>query len=152
LGRRPGGGRRVPVLLQSDQTECGAACLAMVLTFFGHHITVSACRERCGVGRDGLTARNIADAARQLGLRTRALSVEPAQLAQVPLPAVAHWQFNHFLVVERWSPDRVDVVDPAHGRRQLSAAEFDDGFTGVVLTLEPGIAFARRAAERAGWV
>jgi ATP-binding cassette subfamily B protein len=148
LGRR----ERVPVLLQSDATECGAACLAMILSYFGRQTPVAACRARCGVGRDGLTARVVADAGRQFGLRVRALSLEPSDLPQVPLPAIAHWQFNHFIVVERWSPDGVDIVDPAFGRRRLTAAEFDLGFTGVLLTLEPGVDFERRASAGPAWL
>ena len=85
-----------------------------------------------------LTARDISQAGRNLGLRVRAFSMEPSSLAEVPLPAIIHWNFNHFLVIERWSPESVKVVDPAVGRRRLSAEEFNAGFTGVVLTMEPG--------------
>src|SRR5205823_5241710 len=64
----------------------------------------------------------------------------------VTLPAIIHWEFNHFLVVERWSPKFVEVVDPASGRRRIPAAEFEAGFTGVVLMLEPGAQFDRQTA------
>lgn len=125
--------RRVPVVLQMNSVECGAACLAMVLGYFGRRTPIAECRERCGIGRDGVTAQTIVRAARSYGLRVRALSVEPADFTYVPLPAIVHWNFNHFVVVERWSPARVDIVDPAGGRCRLTPDEFDAGFTGVVL-------------------
>jgi len=133
--------RRVPVLLQLNSVECGAACLAMILNYYGRKTRVAECRETCGVGRDGVSAQTIAKAARSFGLRVRSFSLEPADFGQLQLPAIVHWEFDHFVVVERWSPKHVEIVDPAVGRRRLSAAEFEAGFTGVVLTLEPGIQF-----------
>ncbi len=134
--------RRVPVLLQMSIVECGAACLAMILSYYGRATTVAEIRERCGVGRDGLSALNLVKAARSYGLRVRAVSLEENDFRFVTLPAIVHWEFNHFIVVERWTPEAVDVVDPALGRRRLSAKAFDEGFTGVVLMLEPGPQFA----------
>ena len=144
--------RRVPVVLQLNSVECGAACLAMVLGYFGRRTPISECRELCDIGRDGVTAQTIASAARSYGLRVRAFSIEPADFNYAPLPAIAHWNFNHFVVVERWSPERVDIIDPAAGRRRLSSDEFDAGFTGVVLTLEPGVQFERHhRASKPSW-
>ena len=144
--------RRVPVLLQLSAVECRAACLAMVLSYYGRNTAVSENRERCSIGRDGATARTIAQAARSYGLRVRAYSGEPVDFKYVSLPAIVHWNFNHFVVVERWSLHRVDIVDPAGGRRRLTPAEFDDGFTGVILTFEPGIHFERRRnSQRPAW-
>jgi len=136
LRRRP-----VPAMLQLNGVECGAACLAMILNYYGRKTRVAECREICGVGRDGVSAQTIARAARSYGLRVTAFSLEPADFEHVRLPAIAHWEFNHFVVVERWSPKQVQVVDPAVGRRRLTAAEFEAGLTGVVLALEPGIRF-----------
>jgi ABC-type bacteriocin/lantibiotic exporter with double-glycine peptidase domain len=127
-----------------DASECGAACLTMILNYYGRKTTLSETRDRCGVGRDGLTALAIVEAARSFGLRTRAISFKDNDFKFVKLPAIVHWEFKHFLVVERWSPNQVDVVDPACGRRRLSAREFDAGFTGVVIMLEPGTQFERR--------
>jgi ATP-binding cassette, subfamily B, bacterial len=136
--------QRVPVVLQMNGVECGAACLAMILGYFGRKTPISECRERCDIGRDGVTAQTIASAARGYGLRVRAFSIELADFNQVTLPAIVHWNFNHFVVVERWSPESVEIVDPAGGRRRLTADEFDAGFTGVVLMLEPGVQFEQR--------
>src|SRR5579875_2434791 len=93
--------RRVPVLLQMSIVECGAACLAMILSYYGRATTVAELRERCGVGRDGLSALNLVKAARSYGLRVRAVSLEENDLRFVTLPAIVHWEFNHFIVVER---------------------------------------------------
>ena len=139
--------KRVPVILQMTPHECGAACLAMVLSYHGRMMTLSECRLHLRSGRDGLSARAIAQAARDLGLRVRALSLEPESLAQVHGPAIVHWNFEHFLVLERWSPHAVEVVDPAVGRRKLTNEEFNAGFTGVVLTLEPGADFQPQEAQ-----
>ena len=133
--------RRVPVVIQMNNVECGAACLAMVLGYFGRKTPVSECRDRCDIGRDGVTAQTITAAARSFGLRVRAFSIEPADFNNVQLPAIAHWNFNHFVVVERWSPESVDIIDPAVGRRRLTPDEFDAGFTGVVLMMEPGVQY-----------
>lgn len=140
-GRR----RRVPVRLQLTAVECGAACLAMILSYHGRQTRVVECREWLGIGRDGVTAETLARAARAQGLRVKAYTVaELADMRYVPLPAIAHWEFEHFVVIERWSPKSVEIIDPAHGRRQLTAEQFAAGFTGVVLTCEPGVHFARR--------
>jgi ATP-binding cassette subfamily B protein len=144
--------RRVPILTQLTPVECGAACLAMILTYYGRRTTVTECREHCDAGRDGLTAASIAEAGRRFGMRVRGFSVDLQDFQCIQLPAIAHWNFNHFVVVERWSPTGAEIVDPAVGRRLLSAAEFDQGFTGVVLTFEPGAHFERRRATPSVWL
>jgi ATP-binding cassette subfamily B protein len=133
--------RRVPVVRQMSLVECGAACLAMILSYYGHRTTISEVRERCGVGRDGLSALSIVKSARKYGMRVRAVSLEENDFRFVTLPAIVHWEFNHFMVIERWSPKSVEMVDPAYGRKRVSAKEFDKGFTGVVIMLEPGAQF-----------
>src|SRR5262245_7361373 len=103
------GARRVPVVLQMSAVECGAACLAMILTYYGRKTGPSECRECCGTGRDGATALAIAEAARGFGLRVKGYSVGLADFNLVRLPAIVHWNFNHFVVVERWSRKRIEV-------------------------------------------
>src|SRR5262249_19008549 len=92
----------VPTIHQMSIVECGAACLAMVLSYYGHKTTISDVRERCGVGRDGLSALSLVTSARKYGMRVRAVSLELNDFRFVTLPAIAHWEFNHFIVVERW--------------------------------------------------
>lgn len=140
--------RRVPTLLQMNATECGAACLAMVLNYYRRRISIAEVSEHCQVGRDGLSALNIVQAARDYGLRVRAVTLQENNFRRISLPAIAHWEFNHFIVIERWSPNGVDVVDPALGSRHLRSNEFNDGFTGVVIMLEPGEHFQRAAGKK----
>ena len=141
--------RRVPVLTQMTAVECGAACLAMLLSYYGRKTSVSEVRDRCHVGRDGLSALDIVKAARSYGLRVRAVSLQENDLRRVSLPAVIHWEFAHFMIVERCSAAWVEVVDPAIGRRRLSTEEFWNGFTGIAIMLEPGVQFDRTSGYRA---
>lgn len=142
--RRP----RLPVIHQMSALECGAACLSMILSYHGRKTKVADCRNDLDVGRDGLSALTIAKAARNHGLRVSAYSINPQDFKFVQLPAIVHWNFNHFVVLEKWSPGKVVVVDPAVGRLSLTAAEFDAGFTGVVLMFEPGVHFERTSTPK----
>jgi ABC-type bacteriocin/lantibiotic exporter with double-glycine peptidase domain len=139
--------RRVPQTFQMEGTECGAACLTMILNYYGRKTTLSEVRERCGVGRDGLSAQAIVKTARLYGLRVKALSLRDNlnDFRYVKLPAIIHWEFQHFMVAERWRPTRVDVVDPALGRRSISMGELNENFTGVILQMEPGVQFSRES-------
>jgi ATP-binding cassette, subfamily B, bacterial len=129
-----------------SEVECGLACLTMLLHYYGCKAPLSELRTRAGVGREGLSALDIARTARHYGMRVRALSLQHSDFQFLKLPAIVHWEFNHFLVLERWSRRGAEVVDPAGGRDRLTPAEFDAGFTGVVIVLEPGAAFHRRRA------
>lgn len=133
--------RKVPELLQLNAVECGAACLAMILSYYGRKTGISEIRKNTVIGRDGLSALSIVQAARRYGLKVRTISLEATDFRFVSLPAIVYWEFNHFLVVERYSLSFIDVVDPAVGRRRLTFQEFDAGFTGIVMMLEPGMEF-----------
>jgi ATP-binding cassette subfamily B protein len=139
--------RKVPPVLQLTAVECGAACLAMILSYYGRQTRVAEIRDGYGIGRDGLSALDIIKAARHYGMRGRAISIRGQidDLRFVSFPAIVYWEFNHFMVIERWSAKYVDVIDPAVGRKRLSREEFELGFTGVVIILEPGEQFDRHA-------
>jgi ATP-binding cassette, subfamily B, bacterial len=141
-GRR----RRVPVINQLSNSECGAACLAMILGYHGRRTTISECRAYCEGGRDGVSAQAIASAAQHFGLLVKAYALEPDDLESITLPAIVHWGFNHFVVVEKKSPGKVSIVDPAFGRQHVTAQTFDENFTGVALTFERGPLFNRAGA------
>lgn len=144
--------RRVPVQCQMSEVECGAACLSMILSYYGRQTRVAELREQFSNGRDGVSALAIARVAKAHGLRVKAYSLSAADLKFIPLPAIVHWQFNHFVVVEQHSPRGVEIVDPAVGRRRIAIEEFEAAFTGVLLMLEPGPHFQRsRAAARPAW-
>jgi len=127
-----------------EAAECGAAALTMVLAYHGHHAPLSEVRQRCGVSRDGSNAKNIVAAARTYGLKPVARRVDPPDLANCRGPAILHWEMNHFVVLERWTPARAYLVDPAVGRRVIGSAEFDGSFTGILLEFSPGESFVLR--------
>lgn len=125
-------------VLQMEATECGAACLTMVLSAHGREIPLEDARERCGTSRDGVDAAALARAGESYGLRVKAVRREPDTLAELPLPAVLHWNFNHFVVLEAVHGDRYVLRDPAVGRRVVDRAEMDRSLTGLVLVMVPG--------------
>lgn len=144
--------RRTRTVRQMQAAECGAAALAMVLDYHGRRVPLEELREPCRVSRDGANAASIVSAARRYGLTARGVRAEPDKLRAMPKPAIAFWNFHHFLVVEavreRNGRTRVLVNDPATGPGALDWEEFLRGFTGVVLTFEPGPGFRRDAGAR----
>jgi ATP-binding cassette, subfamily B, bacterial len=131
----------VPIVMQMTAVDCGVACLAMVLRHHGRDVTLSECHRRAGVGRDGTTLRTLVRTARSYGLQVTALHVEPSGLGRLALPAIAHWEDAHYVVLEKLSEGRASIVDPAVGRRSLGGDELAEGLTGAVLELAPGADF-----------
>ncbi len=134
----------VPSVLQIEAVECGAACLSMVLGYWGCHVPLEEVRIRAGVTRDGSNAAKMLEAARSYGLETAAFRRDPGQLAELGFPQILFWEFNHFVVLEGIRGKRFFINDPAVGRRQLSAEEFSHAFTGVTMAFEPGEHFRRQ--------
>jgi ABC-type bacteriocin/lantibiotic exporter with double-glycine peptidase domain len=112
----------------------------MILRHHGCLTDVREVRRRFGISRNGTTALTMIHVGRQYGLTARAFSLTPRDLARLP-PSVVHWEFNHFVVLQNWSPGGVEIVDPAVGRRRMTCEEFSAGFTGVVILFEPGAGF-----------
>lgn len=139
---------RVPQVHADSQVECAAASLVMVLGHHGRETSVAEAHERCQVGRDGATALDIANAARSYGLRVTPLSLELDELEDVPCPAVLHWGFSHFVVLEEYRGSHATIVDPGRGRRRVERGELAEKFTGVALGLAPGENFVREAESR----
>jgi ABC-type bacteriocin/lantibiotic exporter with double-glycine peptidase domain len=133
-------GRRVPFVQQMEAADCGAACLAMVLGYHGRAIPLDQARIAAGVGR-GTDALSIVRGAETLGLRGRGVRLEIADLPHLPPASILHWDFNHFVVLDRVRRGAVDIVDPAFGRRRIPIDRFRKHFTGVALVFEPAEAF-----------
>lgn len=136
---------RVPVVLQMTIIECGAACLAMLAGYHGRQTRLSECRDLLGTGRDGISAYEIVEAGQALGLEMEGYEVEADDVADLPLPVMAHWEKNHFVIIERVTSRLVHLVDPALGRIYLDHQEFAQHFSQVVLTATPGPNFVPRA-------
>jgi len=147
---RPSGLRVVtaPTIVQMDAVECGAACLVSILAFHGRHISIEEARRVCGVSRDGSSALQLTAAASNYGLKCEGYGVESAELRDLQLPGILYWGFDHFVVLEGWSRGRWRIMDPSIGHRWVSAAEFDEKFTGVVLELTPTADFRRGGRTR----
>jgi ATP-binding cassette, subfamily B, bacterial len=136
-------GRAVPYVAQLEVADCAAACVAMALAYHGRRVPLADLRAASGTGREGTDAGGILAAARRYGLEARAVKAGLGDLALLPRGSVLHWDFDHFIVLEKVTSKGVAVVDPAVGRRFIPAAEFGASYTGVAIPLEPGAGFVR---------
>lgn len=139
--------RRVPVVRALAQTDCGAACLAMVLRYHGHEVGLDEVRDAIGIGRDGSDALTLLRTAEAYELRGRGIALDVDGLHHLLPATILHWRFNHFVVFERLARDGVHIVDPGHGRRFVPMTEFRKSFTGVALELQPSPSFATYKSE-----
>ncbi len=143
---------RVPVIMQLEMLECGAASLAMVMGYYEKWITLEQARVDCGVSRDGSSAKNIMQAAKSYGMEVHAYRLEPEDLLEEgPFPCIIHWGFNHFVVLDGFKKKKAVLNDPARGRVVVSWDEFDKNFTGVCMTIEPGEGFQPSGRKKTVW-
>ena len=129
---------KVPVVMQLEALECGAASLAMLMAYYGKWVPLEQVRLDCGVSRDGSKAKNIYLAAAHYGFEVKAFRMSPESLKeQGTVPCIIHWNMNHFVVLNGFRGKHVYINDPARGTVKISWEEFDNSFTGVVLIPVP---------------
>ena len=157
------GAAKVPVVMQMEALECGAASLTMILAYYGKWIPLEQVRADCGVSRDGSNAKNVLKAARSYGLNAKGYRYEPDQLKKDgKFPCIIHWNFNHFVVLDGFKGNKAVINDPAKGTYSVPMETFDNSFTGICLMFEPGenfepggkpksmLAFAKEKMQGAG--
>ena len=127
------GTRRVPLILQAEAAECGLACLGMISAYHGYDSDLVSLRRRFSVSLRGATLSTIVDIASRLGLGSRALRCEMEDLQKLRIPAILHWNMNHFVVLTKVSSRAIEIRDPASGHRRISIAEAGKSFTGVAV-------------------
>ena len=130
---------KVPVLMQMEALECGAACLTMILAYYGKWIPLEQVRLDCGVSRDGSKATKIIKAARSYGLEADGYRAEKITTIRdkAKFPCIIHWNYNHFIVLKGIKGDKAYINDPGKGNLIITLEELDKGFTGIVLMFEP---------------
>jgi ATP-binding cassette subfamily B protein RaxB len=132
-----GWGSRLPMVLQTEASECGLACLVMVTQYFGNTTDLPGLRRRFGMSLKGATLKDVMRVAEQVGFAARPLRLELEELAQLRTPSILHWDLNHFVVLERIDGDVAVIHDPAVGVRRMPMSELSRHFTGVALELMP---------------
>lgn len=134
--------KRIPVVFQTEASECGLACLSMICSFYGKQVDLLQLRQQFNLSSHGANLHAIKAIASELEMSSRALSVDLQELHAVRKPCILHWDFNHFVVLIKVDKNSAVIHDPAFGRRVISMPELSQHFTGVVLEVWPGTTFS----------
>lgn len=134
--------KQLPVILQTEIAECGLACVAMVARYWGHDIDLNVLRQKFPISLAGASLKSIIGAASTLELASRPLRLELEHLPQLQLPAVLHWDLNHFVVLKAIKGSKVHIIDPAVGFRVMPMSKFSKHFTGVAVEMTPTAEFS----------
>jgi ATP-binding cassette subfamily B protein len=134
---------RITHVPQIDEADCGAASLAMVCRYYGKAVSLTRIRELCATAVDGTSLHGMCHAATELGLAARALKVSRRNLPVMPLPAIVHWEGNHWVVLYEVTEKHVRVDDPAMGKRKMTRAEFEKGWSGYAALFDYTTAFEK---------
>jgi len=136
--------KTLPVILQTEMTECGLACMAMIGRYHGHDIDLNVLRRRHLVSMSGSSLSSLMKIAATLDMAPRPLRVEMDQLEKVQTPAILHWDLNHYVVLKKVKGDKIVIIDPGIGLREMSASKVSKHFTGIVLELSPTAEFSQQ--------
>ncbi|MDH5617400.1 MAG: cysteine peptidase family C39 domain-containing protein, partial [Gammaproteobacteria bacterium] len=142
------GRRRLPVIRQSTIAECGLACMAMIVAYFGRSDDLVSLRRRFGMSLSGASLASLARIGEALYLSPRAVRCRLSELRRLTTPCILHWEFDHFVVLKKVTRQQVLIHDPASGARRVSLAEADGKFTGVALEFLPTRRFERSKASK----
>lgn len=135
---------KVPFIMQMEFLECGAACLDMILAYYGKWIPLEEVRKDCGVSRDGSNAKNMVLAARSYGLETKAYRMEPGAVkSNATFPCIIHWDMNHLVVLCGFKNNKAIINDPGRGTVKVPMEEFETSFTGIVMMFQPSETFEK---------
>lgn len=140
--------RRIRHIRQAEESECGLACLTMISNHWGHDFDLATMRTRFGTSIRGTTLRQLMQSADALGLAPRPLKQPLEDLDKLSLPAILHWDLNHYVVLERFSRGRAYIVDPARGSKWHDRASLDRHYTGIALELRPAPGFTPERSSR----
>lgn len=140
--------KHVPYIEQMEHSECGLACLAMVLGYYKHHVSLNELRDEFGFPKGGGSFYHLSMMAEKKGMHSKGYVCDTEMLNQLPLPVILHWENKHFVVLEKIRGNSFQIVDPAQGRRTFKKAEFNELYSGQVLSLIPGEHFQERKKEK----
>ncbi len=149
--KRNSGVAKVPVVMQMEALECGAASLAMILAYHGKWLPLEKVRADCGVSRDGSNLKDMADAAAAYGLKVDPYRCGMEDVKTLPVPAIIHWNFNHFVVLNGFKKNKAVINDPARGTVEVPLDEFDRAFTGIIVCFEPTEEFVADGKKKSVW-
>ncbi|MBL0612461.1 peptidase domain-containing ABC transporter [Aeromonas jandaei] len=139
--------KKLPVIVQTEVTECGLACLAMIAAWHGRDTDIYSMRKVFDVSSNGMTLRQIITAAERISMNARAVRLELEELSSAKLPCILHWSFNHFVVLKKITKKGAIIHDPALGKKNVSIKELSNKFTGVVLEVWPQTEFKKEKAS-----
>ena len=152
--RRSRAKRRFPFVRQVDEADCGVACLSMICRNYGRTVSLARLRTLAHTATDGTTLRNLCGAGEELGFATRPLRVSKSNVDSLPLPAILHWEGNHWVVLVSTSKDTVRIADPAIGVKRVPRSELFEKWSGYAAVFEPTPKFQEggEGGSAAGWV
>lgn len=136
--------KTIPVILQSEASECGLACLAMIINYYGYNVDLLTLRKKFPISLKGLTLKNLIQISTNLNMVARPVKLGLGNIKQLKIPCILHWDMNHFVILTNVTNTKITIIDPGIGKNILSVAEFSKKFTGIALELWPQENFEKK--------